>query len=801
MKPPSERRYLMKGLSLTGSMLQAIFVKLVSGMFVMSVAYSTTVNEALAKDMVIAERGKPDAVIVLGKSATDIEKYAATELRGYIKQMSGALLPIVNEDDVKTKEVKNLILIGRPQTNSLIEGLIKSGMAKLSADYPGLDGFVIKTILTEKNDWLLLGGSMDRGTLYAVYDLLESHLGVGFFEDGDRVPEVSTISLGEIDSAQRPRFEIRECLQGCAFGYSAPYWDFADWKKEIGWIAKKKFNLVHLTLGQEYIWEKVYNDFGTKYAELPQYLVSLDKPSVYWAYQKELVKQVVDFARGLGMRTVSPGFLGNVTKEFKDAHPDVKYMEVKWLDSPPTYYINPSDPMFHNLGVAFLKEYNKTYGTDHFYNVDPYPETTPGATAEEEKQVKKDAAAAMAGVIKETDSAGIWIASGWAFLDEKYWTKDAVKSFLGAIPDDMFLINDIWAEVNPIYKRLDYFYGKRWGFSVLHSFGGNTGLHGDVSDLIKKVQEVTSDPLAAKCINFYVNPEIIRHNYFYFDLAAKLSWNPAEISLDSFLGDYAVRRYGKESAANMTAVLADLVKSVYGTNDLISPMYQIRLKDKISDKSVSQRAAFIPLLEDALGKALLEKDRQKSNSLYINDMIDISRQYIAEVFNEHIVKLYKAFAAGDKEKFYKEKRTINICFDSVEKILSSSPDYCLKPVVDAAMRMPGVGPGTAEKARDTKTLLGSYDKLCDYARKDLYELVRFYYKDRVTYYIKVLEEKLQAGNTTIDYAKELDPVYRKMGEDFVKKGFVDLEGSKLRGNTIEKISEAFKAVTAGHRGI
>jgi alpha-N-acetylglucosaminidase len=783
----------MKSLPLYKQVLQAMCMVLVLVFAVVGV----TIDVALAKDMVIVDKGKPVSVIVLGKGATYVEKYAAAEFGRYIGQMSGASLPVMDEDDVRIKKAKNLVLIGRPQTNSMVKELVESGRARLSAGYPGLDGFVVKTISTERNACLLLGGSMDRGTLYAVYDFLENNLGVGFFEDGDMVPRSSSIALGEIDVAQRPKFEIRECLQGCAFAYSTPYWDISEWKKEIAWIAKKKFNLVHLILGPEYVWEKVYNDFGVRYAELPRYHVSLSEPSVYWAYQKELVKQVVDFARSLGLRTVSLAFMGNVTKEFRDAYPDVRYMEVRWLDSPPVYFIYPSDPMFHKLGVAFLKQYNETYGTDHLYNIDPYPEVRPGATPQEKSQLKRDAAVAMAKVIKETDPEGIWIASGWAFLDENYWPKDAVKTFLDAIPDDMFLVNDIWAEVEPIYKRLDYFYGKKWGFSVFHSFGGNTTLHGDVSDLIRRVQDVVSDPKAAKCVNFYINPEIIRHNYLYFDLAAKLAWDPAGISLDRFLREYAVRRYGNESAPNMTAVLKDLVASVYGTNDLTSPFYQVRPKNDL--KIPSRRAGFIPLLEDALRKGLLEKERQKDNKLYTNDMIDIAKQYIGELFNDHIVKLNGAFASGDKENFYREKEMVNLCLDYLEKILSSNPGYCLQTELDAAMKMPGVDPGIAEKVRDTKTLLGSYDTLCDYARKDLYELVRFYYKKRVAYYVSVLEEKLKAGITTVDYAKELDPAYRKIAEEFVKTGYVCEESDKSVGDTTEIIFGLFTTLDEAHK--
>ncbi|HIE09457.1 MAG TPA: hypothetical protein EYP65_06360, partial [Armatimonadetes bacterium] len=101
-----------------------------------------------------------------------------------MRLISGAELPIRSG----ALPPGDCILIGRPKTNKHIARLAESGAIGLSPTFPGLDGFVIKVVPLERGRALVLGGSQDRGTLYAVYELLERCFKVGFFWDSERIP-------------------------------------------------------------------------------------------------------------------------------------------------------------------------------------------------------------------------------------------------------------------------------------------------------------------------------------------------------------------------------------------------------------------------------------------------------------------------------------------------------------------------------------------------------------------------------------------------------------------------------------
>ena len=138
-------------------------------------------------------------VIILSKNASATEQYAAEELQKYIKEATNCCFDILTEDyDV----MENKIYVG--DTDALINA------GGISADL-GTDGFVLKSIdgNDELRDLFIAGGS-DKGTLYGVYEFLESNLGIRFLTaDETYIPDVIGFNIPEIDNSYVPDFENR----------------------------------------------------------------------------------------------------------------------------------------------------------------------------------------------------------------------------------------------------------------------------------------------------------------------------------------------------------------------------------------------------------------------------------------------------------------------------------------------------------------------------------------------------------------------------------------------------------------
>jgi alpha-N-acetylglucosaminidase len=428
----------------------------------------------------------------------------------------------------------------------------------------------------------------------------------------------------------------------------------------------------------------------------------------------------------------------------------------------------------------------------------------PGETPADKETIKKANAQRAAEVIRSIDPKGIVFSSSWTWLDKQLWPKESVKAYLDVFPGDSIQIWEQWNDqsaslgTTPMYKDLDYYFGKPWLLGFLFSYGGNTTVHGDLNGLIRRVQEVAQDPKASRCEGISLQPEALRHNNIWFDLLSRLAWNPEKIQLDSFLDDYATRRYGKGAAPQMVHALKELVASVYGADDVTPPFYQVRITEEAiksrrqrSSRSLSldQRSQFVPHLRKALEIALEEHDRLGRSPLYQHDLVDIGRQYQGDLFDVYVVRLYDAFKNGAQADFEKQARSMLDLLQDQEALLSSSDFYCLQPILDKAMKLPGVPKDFDEAIRDILTIWRG--RILDYARRDYYELVRFYYRPRVDAFIDHLRQQMKDGSSKISQ-KELEARYQEVEQAFVKKPFKVQKQERYQGTPVEAAIEILK---------
>jgi hypothetical protein len=153
-------------------------------------------GKAMANIM-LAEKGKSAYRIVIAANAIPSERYAAEELQRYLHRISGALLPIVTDDQPMTDHE---ILLG---DNAHLRRL----RLRLNFNKLGTDGFVLRTY----RHHLIVAGGKPRGTLYGVYALLEEKLGVRWFTpEVEFVPKMERVELPTLNEMQVPALEYRE---------------------------------------------------------------------------------------------------------------------------------------------------------------------------------------------------------------------------------------------------------------------------------------------------------------------------------------------------------------------------------------------------------------------------------------------------------------------------------------------------------------------------------------------------------------------------------------------------------------
>ncbi|MHC4424891.1 MAG: DUF4838 domain-containing protein [Planctomycetota bacterium] len=161
----------------------------------------------------IAQNGVAKAVIVVAADAGEPQQHAATELAGFLQQITGAKFEILHPPAAG----KSRLLVG--------PGAAKLAASDFSADGLGADGIIIRTV---GND-LILAGGQPRGTLYAVYTFLEDDLGCRWWSSAvSTIPKKSTLKVGKLNVRYVPALEYRE-----------PYWFDAF---DGNWAVRNKSN-------------------------------------------------------------------------------------------------------------------------------------------------------------------------------------------------------------------------------------------------------------------------------------------------------------------------------------------------------------------------------------------------------------------------------------------------------------------------------------------------------------------------------------------------------------------------------
>ncbi len=179
----------------------------------------------------VIEQGRSDYVIVVGSDADPVEQFAAEELQKYLEQMTGVTLPI--SADPATIPA-HYISIG--QTQIAVEAHFC-----VRPRHRFDDGFIIRN----RQGNLLIQGACTRGTLFAIYALLEKWGCRWFAPDfahyeghHELVPTVETVAFHENVWIERPAFELRAAYIE-TFATDDPVRDM----RAVGdWLAKVRKN-------------------------------------------------------------------------------------------------------------------------------------------------------------------------------------------------------------------------------------------------------------------------------------------------------------------------------------------------------------------------------------------------------------------------------------------------------------------------------------------------------------------------------------------------------------------------------
>ncbi len=543
------------------------------------------------------------------------------------------------------------------------------------------------------NGKIILRGDCTISLAMAYYRYLKEYCGVNLSWCGNTHLQISAAPLPTHKTIHIIEQDKRVYMNYRAFSYTACWWDWERWEREIDFMAMNGINMPLSLVGSEAVWYHTLKDLGYSEQGALQYLSG----PCFWSWQLmtnldstlaltdvayiekrlQLGKKIIKRETELGMSPIMQGFSGQVPRTiirlFKKAR--LRH-NPSWNNFPTTYQVDPSDPLFKKLGKALLEKQLRLLGANHYYACDPLHETAPKTRVGGE--YLKNIGKAVFSLYDSFDSESVWVMQSDSLSDK------LVKS----VPKDRCLILDLDGSK---HTETSGFWGYNFILGTQNNVGGHNSLHGSIKALAgnpyiqekKKYDNLTGTGMF---------PEGMEQNPLYYDLAFEMLTENQEINLDEWLASYAFRRFGSSEECLVDAVMV-LKDSCYSekcigreTGSVICarPSTQLR-HTSIGDNSELRYDN--KLLFEAADAMLTAKRADKEG--YTFDVCDIVRQMLSN----HARVLYKGVTEGyinkDVRKFETDSNAFLRLLDDIDRLLQTDEEltlsYRLKDAHDTAI--------------------------------------------------------------------------------------------------------------------
>jgi hypothetical protein len=452
----------------------------------------------------------------------------------------------------------DLVLIGSDAVHPAVRDLLRRGVVSSLGFRYGGDGYRILSVPDQGRTLLVVAGASGRSTLYAVYDFFRRRAGVEYFWDGDVIPQPKAISLAGMDILEEPRFDYRGLRYFAHRGlhrFQAEHWDLEDWKREIDWLVKKRFNLFMLRIGIDDLFQRAFpgqvayppEDGRDPDAEDRSYN---DRTS-FWPlrYRGELRREVLHYAAERGL--LHPEDTGTIThwyshtpSSFYRSHPGFPATtDQRSGYKLPTAAIWDIDheitwDTYWRLTETHIREY--AAGPPRLFHTIGMAERLFGASDEDNLRRKLYVYRKTQQIIRERYPDVPLLLAGWDFYG--WWKPEDVRRLLAEMDPRRTIVMDYTADLleRVTYREWGLYGGFPWIFGIFHSFARNSDVHEDYALLSARLGEAARDE---KCIGMTLWSEISHSDTFLLEYLADNSWRPERLDPAAAVARYCRTRY------------------------------------------------------------------------------------------------------------------------------------------------------------------------------------------------------------------------------------------------------------------
>lgn len=622
------------------------------------------------------------------------------------------------------------------------------------ASTPGTDVYEIGS---RKGKVLLRGNNpVALATAYHQYLKYDCNAHLSWCGDQLRLPE--RLPLPDTLRRDTIRGRYRVYMNYCTVSYSAAFWDWERWQREIDFMAMNGINMPLSVVGLEAVWYNTLRKHGFTDLEARGFLAGPAHAAWQWMQNlqsyggplpmswieshERLGRDIIRRERELGMQPIQQGFSGYVPRELKAKYPQAAIrLQPSWCGFKGVAQLDPTDSLFQVIGRDFLEEQRRLYGSYGAYAADPFHESAPPVDTPEYLHAVGQS---IHRLFRDFDPEALWVMQAWSLREP----------IVKAVPPAELLILDL--DGTRCGEANDFFWGYPAVTGNLHNFGGRTNLHGDLR-LLASNQYARAARRAPNVCGSGLFMEAIGQNSVYYDLAFEMPLHADSIDAGAWLRQYARRRYGAASAS-AEAAWDILLRTAYapGTNGTENSSI-IAARPALDVKKSGPNAGFaIPYdpaeLLRAAGLLLRDADRLAASPAYRFDLVDVHRQLLSNLGQTIHRQAADAFRRGDRQAFALHSGRFLELLHDVDTLLRTRPEFNFDRWLAEARRW-GTTPAEQDlMERDATALFtiwgGDGDPLIfDYSWKEWAGLVEGFYLPRWQMFYDMLADSLDRGAT------------------------------------------------------
>jgi len=665
-----------------------MWTRLVSAWVLAAVAYSE------ARGFELVRAGKAAATIVVSEKAPEPERLAAAELQALLERSTGARLAIAAKAPDGGQPA---VLVG--------QAAVREAGEKLAAAVPFAqmrdDGYSVT--LVAQPPALLVVGNQPRGTLRAVYDLLEATLGCAFFVDGDHVParKDAVVQAGAI--VANPAFPDRTCYVPVGlYGpkrFQATLWNAEDWKAHLRWMAKRGLNCLAVPFtASSRAWGAAFDKaFPEAKAHRQETLAAQGGPTARmgWGLHPDhttaVLSEAFAFARkSLGIEVAYVFAFGDFEEPLRKAAPGLKWLpeQASPLPAPAggSCTLSGAEPKCRELQARLWKAIIETYGTGHRYVV-----------------ACQDAPTAVAlDVLRQVDPAMKALVPTW---EAPRWgaTAAAQAEFIRQLPKEAKLLYSD-PDLGPLYTATErladrpFQYAVPWGGAACNDLLENR--FGMLANTFHHFEHSRPRPRADGFWNWNellrVNP-MMDHLSSVFAWDASFVWRAEGAATNRAVNDYLERRYGPGAVFPMAEAHKQALRGAPRLEAGANYREYVRLATLPAPGSAAARTA--------IALALACKAAIAPGSFYEPDLADMGRGYLHQCIQEQCARVLATVrdakrAAGSKAytdqlkkdslaAVQKAEARLTAAHKALSRLIATRKDMCLDEAIMEAVATKG----------------------------------------------------------------------------------------------------------------